>query len=60
MCQTVDDAKELSLLSLPRIHDVLKCIGFLQNNVVDICGYMQLILIPPQECPHHGWGFNQF
>lgn len=42
--QRVDDAREWILLSLHRIHDVLKCIRYLQNNVFNICGYMQLVL----------------
>lgn len=43
-----------------RIHDFLKCIKCLQNNLFDICGYKQLWLVPPQECMHSGLGFHHF
>lgn len=34
-----------------RIHDFLKYIGYLENNVFDNCGFMQLILIPTSPTP---------
>ena len=60
MCQTVKNSRDGHCHYKHRIHDFLKYIVYLQNNVVDICGYMQLILVLLQECTHHGLDFNHF